>query len=199
MAPVLEGRRVRLEPLDRAHVADLVDAASDRSSFQFTMVPEGHSGTEQYVRDMIEWRVGGTHVPFAQVRMDDDRAIGCTSFATLRYRPDDGRLFAVEIGHTWLAAQAQRTGINREAKLLMLSHAFGVWGVARVDLKTDARNRRSREAITGIGACFEGVLRSWQPSLVAGEMGEFRDSAMFSVVASEWPEVRRALTESLDR
>ena len=91
------------------------------------------------------------------------------------------------------SAPAQRRGFNREAKLLLLTHAFEQWRVGRVDLKTDARNARSRAAIGGIGARLEGVLRSWQPSLVAGEEGRLRDSAIYSIVADEWPGVRHRL------
>jgi RimJ/RimL family protein N-acetyltransferase len=107
--------------------------------------------------------------------------------------------YAVEIGGTWLAASAQGTGINVDAKLLLLTHAFEHWQVGRVDLKTDARNERSRNAIARIGATFEGVLRSWQPSLVAGEEGRLRDTAMFSIVAGEWPAVRARLDQRLAR
>ena len=87
----------------------------------------------------------------------------------------------------------QRTAINTEAKYLMLRHAFEHWDVARVDLKTDARNERSRRAIERIGATFEGVLRAWQPSVASGEAGRPRDSAMYSIVAAEWPARRRHL------
>ncbi len=100
---------------------------------------------------------------------------------------------AVEIGGTWLAASAQRSGINTDAKRLMLTHAFETWRVQRVDLKTDARNDRSRAAIERIGGRLDGVMRNWQPSLVPGEEGQPRDSAMYSIVPSEWPDVRARL------
>jgi RimJ/RimL family protein N-acetyltransferase len=112
---------------------------------------------------------------------------------TLRRRSEGELPYAVEIGGTWLAATAQRTGINSEAKFLLLRHAFETWGVARVDLKTDARNERSRAAILRLGATFEGVLRSWQPSLVQGEQDRYRNSAMFSITREEWPQVREHL------
>jgi RimJ/RimL family protein N-acetyltransferase len=112
---------------------------------------------------------------------------------TLRYRDDEALPFAVEIGGTWLGQGAQRSGINTEAKYLLLRYAFEEWGVARVDLKTDARNARSWSAIERIGATFEGVLRNWQPSLVTGEETQYRDSAIFSITSDEWPEVRRHL------
>jgi RimJ/RimL family protein N-acetyltransferase len=194
VAPVLSGRRVRLEPLCADHVPDLAAAADeDRRTYGYTTVPGGAVDTAEYVRA----RLSPDFMPFAHVRTSDGRAVGSTSFLTFRHRPDDGRLFAVEIGGTWLAASAQATGINREAKLLMLTHAFEVWQVGRVDLKTDARNDRSRRSIEGIGARFEGVLRNWQPSLVEGEEGGLRDTAMFSIVAAEWPSVGECLRRDL--
>src|SRR5689334_11482407 len=108
-------------------------------------------------------------------------------------------LCAVEFGSTWLAASAQGSGINPEAKLLLFRQAFEEWGVVRVDLKTDARNMRSRAAIEALGARFEGVLRNWSQSWAPGEDGRLRDSAIFSVIASEWPECRRGLEQRLAR
>ncbi|MGA2520547.1 MAG: GNAT family protein [Acidimicrobiales bacterium] len=186
-APVLHGALVRLEPLTRDHAADLARAAAeDRGTYGYTYVPDGDEDAAAYV---TERTTAPDAMAFAQVRVADDSAVGSTSFLSMRRRPDDGRLYAVEIGATFLAASAQGTGINREAKLLLLTHAFEVWHVGRVDLKTDARNARARRAIEGIGARFEGVLRNWQPSLARGERGLLRDSAMFSIVASEWPAV----------
>jgi RimJ/RimL family protein N-acetyltransferase len=97
---------------------------------------------------------------------------------SLRTRDGDAAPYAVGIGGTWLAASAQRTGVNREAKLLLLTHAFDHWHVGRVEIQTDARNARSRAAISALGATFEGTLRNWQPSHVAGEEHRLRDSAM---------------------
>ncbi len=99
----------------------------------------------------------------------------------------------VEIGGTWLAASAQRSGINTDAKRLMLTHAFETWGVQRVDLKTDARNERSRAAIERIGGQLDGVMRNWQPSLVPGEEGQPRDTAMYSIIPTDWPAIRERL------
>lgn len=201
--PVLRGRLVVLEPLDAGHVGALAAAAAgDRATYRYTSVPEGfegETGAHAYVERMLSWRAAGTHVPIVQRRAAEGEVVGATAYSSLRFRPDDGQLFAVEIGHTWLAASAQRTGINREAKLLLMTHAFDVLRVARVDLKTDARNARSRAAIEGIGAKLEGVLRNWQPSLVVGEEDVYRDSAMFSVVAADWPAVRDRLFALLDR
>ena len=134
------------------------------------------------------------HVPDLAAAEEDRSSFGLTFVPrgpeTADYRED---LCAVEVGWTWLAASAQRTGINREAKLLLFTYAFESLGVARVDLKTDARNERSRRAIAGRGATFEGVLRSGSRSHAEGETGRLRDSAMFSVVAAEWPAVRTHL------
>jgi len=192
---ILVGRLVRLEPLSFHHVPDLVRAAGeDRNTYGYTAVPHGAQDMAEYVRERM---ASDSWMSFAHVRVADDRAVGSTSYLTFRRRPDDGRLFAVEIGGTWLAASEQGNGTNKEAKLLLLTHAFEVWGVGRVDLKTDARNDRSRRSIEGIGARFEGVLRSWQPSLVPGEDGGLRDSAMFSIVAAEWPVVGEQLRRTV--
>ena len=96
-----------------------------------------------------------------------------------------------------MAASAQRTGINSEAKFLLLAHAFECWKVRRVDFKTDARNSRSRSAIVALGASFEGVLRNWQPSNVAGEQHQLRDSAIYSMLDWEWRAARRTLLDRL--
>jgi RimJ/RimL family protein N-acetyltransferase len=106
-------------------------------------------------------------------------------------------LCAIEVGFTWLAKSAQGTGLNVESKLLLFRHAFESWGVARVDLKTDARNSRSRAAIEGVGARFEGVLRNWSRSWAPGEDGRLRDAAIFSIIATEWPDCRSRLEERL--
>ena len=191
--PVLSGDLVRLEPLSPAHQADLAVAAEeDRGSYAFTVVPRA-TGVGDYLAAQTERAAGGELVPFAQIRRADGRAVGATSYGHPRWWPGRPGLCAVEVGWTWLAASAQGTGINTEAKLLLLDHAFGPLGVARVDFKTDARNTRSRRALAALGARFEGVLRSWSPSRVPGEEGGLRDSAMFSILAPEWPEVRTAL------
>lgn len=188
--PVLHGSSVRLEPLRMDHASDLARAVEeDRSSYGFTVVPRA-AEVEEYLAAQLA-RDGLT--PFAQVRTRDDTAVGCTGFWDPRTWPGRDDLRAVEIGWTWLAASAQGTRINAEAKFLLFTYAFETLGVTRVDLKTDARNERSRRAIERLGACFEGVLRSWSPSWAPGEAGLLRDSAMFSVVAAEWPTVKTVL------
>lgn len=198
--PELIGARVRLEPLAEAHLADLTAAAAeDRTTYGYTSVPGGVAATADYVRDLLAARHRGAWIPFAQVSVARGQALGVTNFLTLRMRPGHEVPYAVEIGGTWLAASAQRIGINAEAKLLLLTYAFDEWRVGRVDFKTDARNDRSRTAIAELGATFEGVLRNWQPSHVAGEEHQLRDSAMYSIVDVEWPAVRAALVARLSR
>lgn len=192
----LHGDLVRLEPLTEDHVPGLMLAAEeDRAAYAYTMVPRAGE-TAAYVRAQLA-RVGVT--PFAQIRRSDGAPAGCTSYCNPRTWPEGDALSAIEIGWTWLAASAQRTGINAESKLLLMTHAFETLNVARVDFKTDARNQRSRQAIGRLGATFEGVLRSWSSSWAPGEEGKLRDSAMFSVTAPEWPRVKSALTRRIRR
>ncbi|WP_213450346.1 GNAT family N-acetyltransferase [Rhizomonospora bruguierae] len=197
--PVLEGDLVRLEPLAHGHAADLAVAVEeDRAAYAFTWVPTA-AEVGGYIDAQLARAAVGRLAPYAQVSTATGRAIGATAYWDPRPWPDGTGLAAIEVGFTWLAASAQGTGINTEAKLLLFSHAFEQWGVARVDLKTDARNRRSRAAIAGVGARFEGVLRNWSRSWAPGEGGLLRDSALYSIVAAEWPEVRARLTERLAR
>ena len=193
---VLTGSLVRLQPLSAGHVPGLMRAAEeDRSAYAWTLVPRAGEVAD-YVAAQLT-RPGLT--PFAQVRLRDGAAVGCTAYWNTRTWPESDDPFAVEIGWTWLAASAQQTGINAEAKLLLLTHAFETLRLARVDLKTDARNQRSRQAIERLGARFEGVLRSWSPSHVPGEEGKMRDSAMFSLIAAEWPDVKSHLAGRVAR
>lgn len=195
----LAGSVVRLEPLTEAHVDALLAACSeDRSAYGFTTVPNGLDEVSAYVEQAITDRVAGEGVPFAQVDRASGRVVGTTRFTNLRWDDTGSKLYAVEIGWTWLAASAQRTGINVEAKLLLVGYAFEVWGVGRVDLKTDSRNLRSQKAIGALGATCEGVLRNWQPSHAEGERGRLRDTMMFSFVSDEWPEVREKLEARLE-
>lgn len=196
--PVLEGALVRLEPLAVRHAGDLAAAAEeDRSSYDFTLVPRG-SEIGGYLDAQFARAAQGL-IPFAQVRRADGRAVGCTAYWDPRCWPGREDLRAIEIGFTWLAASAQGSGINTEAKLLLLNHAFASLRVARVDIKTDARNTRSRRAVEALGATFEGVLRSWSMSWAPGEEGLLRDAAMYSVIAPEWNAVRSRLIERLAR
>jgi len=202
-APTFVGSRVSLEVLSLQHVGELVAAANeDRSTYGFTYVPAETDSMVEYVRTLIADREAGRAVPFVQRRLADDNVVGCTRFMN-PYRwfgrgdVDDPFPDEVEIGGTWLAASAQRTGVNLEAKLLLLTFAFEHWGVGRVAICTDARNERSRRAITGIGAELDGVLHRHRPSTTRGEEGTLRDSALYSVTAERWPLVRDRLESSL--
>ncbi len=198
--PTLTGILVRLEPLSEKHIDSLTSASMfDRSTYKYANVPEGYIGVEAYVRSLVEASKRGDTLPFAQVSIADNVVIGVTRYLNLRYREGATLPFAVEIGGTWLALFAQGSGANLEAKLLLMNHAFDNWAVERVDIKTDSRNLQARRAIEGLGAHFEGVLRSWQPSQVRGEEQLYRDSAMYSIIRSDWDTTREALTYRLQQ
>lgn len=197
---VLEGRDVRLEPLAERHAEGLAAAAAaalDPSLYQWTFVPQGHAATLAYIQAARAARAAGTAVPFATVRRSDGAILGSTRFAALERwewpaghgRHGGGTPDVCEIGYTWLSAAALRTAANTEAKLLMLTHAFEVWDVLRVCLKTDVRNTRSRAAIERLGGRLDGILRAH----MLGAGGTVRDSAWYSILASEWPAVRQQL------
>jgi RimJ/RimL family protein N-acetyltransferase len=187
---VLAGRHVRLEPLAEHHRADLADASLDPSGFTVygpRMHPEGFDGWFAQAQAEL---AAGTRLPFAVVLVATGQAVGSSSY--LDIAPADGR---IEIGHTWYGAGWQGGVVNPEAKLLLLGHAFDDLGATRVTLKTDARNERSRRAITGVGASFEGILR--RHSRRADGPG-LRDVAMFSVIDEDWPATRAMLQARFD-
>jgi RimJ/RimL family protein N-acetyltransferase len=191
----LEGPHVRLDPLGVRHVPGLLQAAAqDPSLYQWVMVPQDEPAMRRHVEDALAARAKGIAVPFAVVRLADETVIGSTRFHQLDYwaRPEPANVpDTCEIGYTWLAREALRTGANTEMKRLMLTHAFEVWRVRSVCLHTDVRNQRSQNAIRRIGGTFEGVLRSHRLAVDQSP----RDSARFSVTAAEWPAVRQHLTE----
>ncbi len=206
----LVGRLTRLEPLSDDHVEGLVAAAAeDRSSFAYTTVPDGMAETRAYVGLALEDHAAARAVPWAVRRLSDERLVGTTRYLDLDVftgqppwpprvpggrRPSDSEPpTALEIGGTWYAASAQRTGVNTDVKLTLLTHAFEVWKVRRVTFKTDARNRASRVAIERLGARFEGIRRVHH---VASD-GQVRDSAYYSIIAEEWPSVATVLKARL--
>ena len=200
----LTGRYVRLEPLDHRHVDGLAAAAAvDVSLYRWTPVPQGAAECLRYVETALAWRDAGSAVPFAIVGADDGVVIGSTRFWNLEHwawpkgQPQHGREApdACEIGYTWLTHSAIRTAANTEAKLLMLTHAFESWQVARVCFHTDARNARSRAALERIGGQFEGLLRAHR---LAADLTA-RVSARYSIVAAEWPAVKLQLGSLLER
>jgi RimJ/RimL family protein N-acetyltransferase len=200
--PVLEGRFVRLEPLSQDHADGLAAAAAaDTSLYTWSQVPQGADQVARYIEIGQQLRESGKAAPFATVRVSDGAVMGSTRFFDLerwawpaghgryvREHPDVG-----EIGYTWLTAAAIRTAANTEAKLLMLTHAFEVWGMLRICLHTDERNERSRAAIERIGGRFEGILRSHR--MAADSIP--RNSARYSIVAPEWPGVKQRLVQRL--
>ena len=193
----LAGNIVRLEPLSPEHVPGLQMAAEGAATSPFATVPAPET-VEDYVAHSLARRDTGAYAPFAQVEVATGRVVGHTAYLTPRWMPD-GRLFAVEIGSSWLSPTARGTAINPAAKLLLLTQALEDWGVDRVDIKTDARNEVARGAIAALGATFEGILRAWQPSLAPGEEGRTPDTAMFAITPQQWPEVRTRLVERIER
>jgi N-acetyltransferase len=194
----LQGKHVILEPLGREHIEGLAAAsAADPSLYQWSPVPQGRAEAARYIETALAWREAGTALAFATVRSDDGVIIGSTRFFDVERwswpagHPQHGRKTpdVCEIGYTWLSAQAIRTAANTEAKLLMLAHAFENWKVHRVCFHTDLRNQRSRTALARIGGQFEGILRAHR---MAADFVP-RDSARFSIIASEWPQLKQRL------
>ena len=191
-APILDGELVRLEPLSPAREEGLWDASRDARTWQWLSVeqPQTREEMRAYLDAAYANLADGSELPLVTVRRADDTVVGSTRYLALR--PEHR---SVEIGWTWLTPEAWGTGINVEAKLLMLEHAFERFGCLRVELKTDARNERSRSAMAALPAQFEGVHR--KAMLVRG--GQRRDSAWYSVIDDEWPEVRANLLRRLGR
>jgi RimJ/RimL family protein N-acetyltransferase len=187
---LLEGRHVRLEPLTRQHLPALVAAAQDPEVFQYFVTPPLGDVAEmtKWLESILKGQAAGTDVGWATVRRSDGRVVGATTYLDIR-RVNRG----LEIGNTWLAKEAWRTPINTEAKLLQLTHAFETLGAWRVQLKTDERNIRSREAITRLGCTFEGILRKYQ----VRHDGFIRNTAMFSLLEAEWPAAKARLAAKL--
>ncbi|HUG30184.1 MAG TPA: GNAT family N-acetyltransferase [Candidatus Limnocylindria bacterium] len=186
---VLEGRLVRLEPLAESHLGDLLEVALDPTLWRLTIAQvHDEASLRAWLETALRNRAAGSEMPFATIDLASGRAIGSTRFLSIV--PDHRRL---EIGWTWVGTAFQRTGANREAKLLQLAHAFETLGANRVEFKTDSRNERSRTAMLGIGATFEGIFRSH----MIMPWGPLRDSAYFSVTSVEWPEVKARLVAVL--
>jgi RimJ/RimL family protein N-acetyltransferase len=187
----LAGRHVRLEPLSRAHLDALWEAAADPDLWRHTLTRiANREDLSAYVEAALADQARGTALPFATVDLASGRVAGSTRFANAS--PVDRR---VEIGYTFVARPFQRTAVNTEAKLLMLRHAFDVWGCVRVELKTAARNARSRAAIRRLGAVEEGILRRHARM----HDGTWRDTVFHAILDHEWPAVRARLEERLAR
>lgn len=200
----LRGRHVELEPLASEHADELLVAAlEDRSTYGWTFVPDSPASMAAYIEGLLGDAARGTAMPFVQRSLATGQLVGCTRYLDLQWWRRRALPDAVEIGGTWLAASAQRTPINTEAKRLLLSNAFDTWGVERVAICTDARNARSRAAVERLGAMFEGTLRNYR--LAAGGSGAppgggappLRDTAVYAITAAEWPTVRERLVRRL--
>jgi N-acetyltransferase len=188
----LEGRIVRLEPLRPEHATPLWDAAKDSLDDLFRWIPYPMRTIEdlrQSVDRFLQEQERGLSVPFATVERSSSRIIGSTRFMNM-----DLLNRRVEIGSTWLVPAWQRTAVNTEAKYLMLRHAFEQWQCLRVELKTDSLNQQSRNAILRLGAKEEGTFRQ---HMVTWD-GRRRHSVYFSILDSEWPEVKARLEDRLD-
>jgi RimJ/RimL family protein N-acetyltransferase len=187
----LERDGIRLEPLSPEHYDGLVTAAADGELWNlwFTSVPD-KGGTLTYIRDAVKGQSEGHMLPWAVRDLKNNTIVGTT-----RYHDIVPAIDRVEIGYTWYAQSCQRTNVNTTCKLLLLEHAFDVLGCAVVGLRTDNFNFRSQRAIEGIGAKKDGVLRHHQ----ARRDGTVRDSVMYSILKSEWRDVRRHLELRLSR
>ena len=201
---ILHGNSVRLEPLGRHHVDQLVAASSSGGDlYRWSPVPLSVDAARAYVETALQWKAEGRALAFATIDRQSDRVIGSSRFFDIarwawpagHERAEPNVVDTCEIGYTWLAPSAVRTAANTEAKLLMLTHAFETWRACSVCFHADARNERSRAALTRIGAQFEGILRSHR---LAADLIP-RDSARFSITAADWPQARRRLEERLSQ
>lgn len=180
---------MRLEPLTQAHAEPLIAAAGDGELWntQVTIIPEP-VGMKDYIQAALDGQSQGREFPFVIISKLSNQVVGATRFYDIS-RADR----KAAIGYTWLAKSAQRTPINTEAKLLLLTHAFETWKCVRVELVTDVLNDQSRAAILRLGAKQEGILRK---HLILPS-GRVRDSVIFSITDDEWPEVKASLQNRL--
>jgi RimJ/RimL family protein N-acetyltransferase len=186
---ILQGRHVRLEPLTPEHAAGLAEVGLDEDLWKWiptpVCTPEEMSA---YVQNALQDQAAGTALPFALIEKSSGRAVGSTRYANI-----ERVHHRLEIGWTWVARPWQRTAINTEAKYLLLRHAFETLKCMRVELKTDSLNERSRAAILRLGATQEGIFRNHMMTAT----GRIRHTVYFSIVDSEWPEVKARLEARL--
>ncbi|MEO5798767.1 MAG: GNAT family protein, partial [Gemmatimonadales bacterium] len=190
LTPVtLDGSVVRLEPLSLDHLDALAEVGLDPDLWALTVARvTNRDDLKRWIESALVEARAGRALPFVTVERASGRIAGSTRFGN--YAPFDGR---VEIGWTWVAREWQRSGVNTDAKLQLLTHAFETLGCGRVELKTDVLNHRSRNAMLRLGAREEGILRKHART----EGGRVRDTIYFSVVDDEWPEVKRRLQSLL--
>ncbi|MBA2736532.1 MAG: GNAT family N-acetyltransferase [Pyrinomonadaceae bacterium] len=182
---ILEGNYVRLEPLRIEHLEKLCEVCFEESIWRWTTVQvKTKSDMQRYLETALDEQKRGVSLPFVTIEKSSDKIVGSTRFGNI-----DRQNRRVEIGWTWINPNWQRTVINTEAKFLMLRHAFESWKCIRVELKTDALNEKSRNAILRLGAKEEGILRQH----LITDSGRFRDSVYFSIIDTEWEKVKENL------
>lgn len=189
---VLIGRHVRLEPLSEAHIPGLAEIGIGQNFWRFMLYGDMHTEADMrnWVQDIINRGQRGTDLPFAVIHLASGRVAGATRY--LNILPQDRGL---EVGGTWYGAEFQRSAVNTECKYLLLTHAFETLSAIRLQLKTDSRNERSQRAIERIGAKWEGVLRN---HMILPD-GHIRHSVFYSILNSEWLEVKRNLQIMLEK
>ncbi|MBA3631767.1 MAG: GNAT family N-acetyltransferase [Acidobacteria bacterium] len=186
---ILGGKFVSLVPLRLEHLDTLYEIGLDKSLWFWTVnVIKNLDDMRCYVETALDEFERKVSLPFVTIEKSSGKIVGSTRFGNI-----DTKNRKVEIGWTWINPRWQRTFINTEAKLLMLAHAFETWNCIRVELKTDVLNEKSRNAILRIGAKEEGILRQH----VITDAGRFRDSVYFSIIDSEWREVKANLEKKL--
>ena len=187
----LDGKRIRMEPMLADHLDALAEAGGFAELWKWTTTrADTRDEMETYMNVALRDAAAGTALPFVTIDKASDRIIGSSRFGNID--PSNKR---AEIGWTWITPEFQRTYVNSEAKYLMLRHAFEVWGCVRVELKTDFLNSKSRNAMLRMGATEEGVLRKHQIMYD----GRYRDTIYYSVLDTEWPEVKKRLEGFIDR
>jgi RimJ/RimL family protein N-acetyltransferase len=181
----LDGRHVRLEPLSLSHLAAMTVEGADAAIFQHYPAPYSTpAGMKAFFDDALQMREKGVGLPYAIIAKSEGKAVGSTRFGNIERRHK-----RAEIGWTWLAQRHQRTAINTEMKYLMLRHAFETLKLIRVEFKTDSLNEKARVALLRIGAVEEGTFRNHMITQGA----RIRHSVFFSVIDSDWPEVKKRL------
>lgn len=189
---VLTGKHVRLEPMTEAHILGLAEIGINQDFWNFMVYGEMKTELDMrnWVIDIIKRGEKGTDLPFVVIHLTSGRVAGATRY--LNIMPND---FGLEVGGTWYGTEFQRTAVNTECKYLLLSHAFETLKAIRVQLKADSRNERSQRAMERIGAKKEGVLRN---HMILPD-GHIRHSAFYSILDSEWVDVKKKLEEMLVR
>lgn len=186
----LTGKHVRLEPLGEQHIAGLTEIGRGHDFWKFMLYGEMNTEADfrHFVEDLLAREQKGTDLPFTVIHLASGRIAGSTRYLNID-RPNRG----LEVGGTWYGLDFQRTAVNTECKLLLLTHAFETLKVIRAQIKTDSLNIRSQKAIERIGAVKEGTLRN---HMILPD-GRIRDSVFYSIIDSEWPGVKRKLAEML--